>query len=285
MGVLIDGKWTDGELPQETGETGEFKRVDSVFRDRITADGSSGFKAEPGRYHLYVAHGCPWAHRTLIYRALKKLDGADHGRLLDPGPEAAGLDVRERPGFPDCTPDTVNGFHYPARGLYGDRSELHRQGHGADAVGQEDQDASSTTSCPRSSGCSTASSTRITGDHTDYYPQASARRDRRHQRAHLPQRQQRRVSLRLRQVAGGLRGGLRRAVRDARRAGGAAVAASAIWSATRSPRPTGGCFRRWCASTSPISRSSSATGSASPTIRTCRTTCASSTRCRASPRP
>ena len=45
MGVLIDGKWSDGELPQETSETGQFKRVDSSFRDRITADGSSGFKA------------------------------------------------------------------------------------------------------------------------------------------------------------------------------------------------------------------------------------------------
>src|ERR1700739_3004992 len=75
MGVLINGIWTDGELPQETGEGGRFKRVESLFRDRITADGSSGFKAEPGRYHLYAAHGCPWAHRTLIYRALKKLDG------------------------------------------------------------------------------------------------------------------------------------------------------------------------------------------------------------------
>ena len=74
MGVLIDGKWTDSELPQETGEKGQFKRADSAFRDRISADGSSGFKAEPGRYHLYIAHGCPWAHRTLIYRALKKLD-------------------------------------------------------------------------------------------------------------------------------------------------------------------------------------------------------------------
>jgi putative glutathione S-transferase len=75
MGVLIDGKWTNGELPQETGQTGQFNRADSAFRGRITADGS-GFKAEPGRYHLYVAHGCPWAHRTLIYRALKKLEGA-----------------------------------------------------------------------------------------------------------------------------------------------------------------------------------------------------------------
>ena len=75
MGVLINGVWTDGELPQETGEGGRFKRAESLFRERITADGSSGFKAEPGRYHLYAAHGCPWAHRTLIYRALKKLDG------------------------------------------------------------------------------------------------------------------------------------------------------------------------------------------------------------------
>ena len=75
MGVLIEGMWRDEELPQETGKAGEFKRADSAFRDRITADGSSGFKAEPGRYHLYVANGCPWAHRTLIYRALKKLDG------------------------------------------------------------------------------------------------------------------------------------------------------------------------------------------------------------------
>jgi glutathionyl-hydroquinone reductase len=50
MGVLINGEWTNGELPQEISEPGQFKRADSEFRDRITADGSSGFKAEPGRY-------------------------------------------------------------------------------------------------------------------------------------------------------------------------------------------------------------------------------------------
>ena len=76
MGVLIDGVWRDGELPQETGAGGEFQRADSRFRDRITADGSSGFRAEAGRYHLYVAHGCPWAHRTLIYRSVKQLQDA-----------------------------------------------------------------------------------------------------------------------------------------------------------------------------------------------------------------
>jgi putative glutathione S-transferase len=101
MGVLIDGKWTDGELPQETSATGQFKRVDSSFRDRITADGSSGFKAEPGRYHLYVSLACPWAHRTLIMRTLKGLEKAigvsvvhwhmaEHGWEFKQGPGATG---------------------------------------------------------------------------------------------------------------------------------------------------------------------------------------------------
>src|SRR6267154_2429789 len=112
MGVLIDGKWTDGELPQETGETGQFKRVDSSFRGRITADGSSGFKAEPGRYHLYVAHGCPWAHRTLIYRALKKLDGLISVAYSIPGLKQQGWQFGDDPRYPDCIPDKVNGFEY-----------------------------------------------------------------------------------------------------------------------------------------------------------------------------
>ena len=95
MGVLIDGVWTDGELPQETGDGGRFKRAESRFGDRFTADGSSGFKAEPGRYHLYVAHGCPWAHRTLIYRALKKLDGLISVAYSVPGLKSP-LDLRRR---------------------------------------------------------------------------------------------------------------------------------------------------------------------------------------------
>jgi putative glutathione S-transferase len=112
MGVLIDGAWRDGELPQETGSGGDFRRADSRFRDRITADGSSGFKAEPGRYHLYVAHGCPWAHRTLIYRAVKKLTGAITVAYSVPGLRQQGWTFADDPDFPDCTPDTVNGFRY-----------------------------------------------------------------------------------------------------------------------------------------------------------------------------
>jgi len=112
MGVLIEGVWRDEELPQEIGRTGEFRRADSQFRDRITADGSSGFAAEAGRYHLYVAHGCPWAHRTLIYRALKKLDGLISVAYAIPGLKRSGWTFENDPEFPDCTPDTVNGFHY-----------------------------------------------------------------------------------------------------------------------------------------------------------------------------
>lgn len=112
MGVLIDGVWRDEELPAETGASGEFRRADSRFRDRVTADGSSGFKAEAGRYHLYVAYSCPWAHRTLILRALKKLESAISASYAIPGLREHGWTFEDRPDFPDCTPDNVNGFHY-----------------------------------------------------------------------------------------------------------------------------------------------------------------------------
>ena len=79
MGQLIDGVWHDDWYDtRRTG--GTFKRAASQFRSWVTADGSAGpsgeagFKAEPGRYHLYVSLACPWASRTLIYRALKGLE-------------------------------------------------------------------------------------------------------------------------------------------------------------------------------------------------------------------
>jgi putative glutathione S-transferase len=73
MGKLIDGVWHDvGYDTKKTG--GRFVRRQSQFRNWVTADGSSGFAAEPGRYHLYVSLACPWAHRTLIFRRLKRLE-------------------------------------------------------------------------------------------------------------------------------------------------------------------------------------------------------------------
>ncbi|MGH7087338.1 MAG: glutathione S-transferase family protein, partial [Stellaceae bacterium] len=113
MGILVDGKWREEELPQETGKIGEFQRSDSRFRAFITTDGSSGFKAEPGRYHLYVAYGCPWAHRTLIFRALKKLEAAISVAYSLPGiVKDQGWTFEKNAAYPDCTPDEVNGFHY-----------------------------------------------------------------------------------------------------------------------------------------------------------------------------
>lgn len=81
MGVLVDGVWHDQWYDtKSTG--GRFVRKDSAFRNFITSDGRAGptghegFKAENGRYHLFVSLACPWAHRTLIFRELKGL--TDH---------------------------------------------------------------------------------------------------------------------------------------------------------------------------------------------------------------
>jgi glutathionyl-hydroquinone reductase len=79
MGLLVDGRWTD--TGYDTGKSGgRFEREPTRFRHWITPDGApgptgeGGFKAEPGRYHLYIARACPWAHRTTIFRAIKGLD-------------------------------------------------------------------------------------------------------------------------------------------------------------------------------------------------------------------
>ena len=79
MGQLVNGVWQDGWL--DTNATGgAFVRKPTTFRNWVTADGSAGpsgvggFNAESGRYHLYVSHACPWAHRTTIFRALKGLE-------------------------------------------------------------------------------------------------------------------------------------------------------------------------------------------------------------------
>lgn len=73
MGLLIDGVWHDRWYDTQKS-AGHFQRQESVFRNHITADGRSGFAAAAGRYHLYVSYACPWAHRTLIFRKLKRLE-------------------------------------------------------------------------------------------------------------------------------------------------------------------------------------------------------------------
>jgi len=72
VGKLVDGIWRDDD--QLTDAAGAFVRADSVVRHWVTRDGAGGFKAEAGRYHLYVALNCPWAHRAIIFRKLKRLE-------------------------------------------------------------------------------------------------------------------------------------------------------------------------------------------------------------------
>lgn len=73
MGILVNGVWQDEDVHANT-TNGHYLRADSRLRDWITADGSSGFPAEAGRYHLYIAISCPWAHRAWIFRTLKHLE-------------------------------------------------------------------------------------------------------------------------------------------------------------------------------------------------------------------
>jgi glutathionyl-hydroquinone reductase len=109
MGLLVDGKWHDVWYDTKASQ-GRFVRSESQFRNWLTRDGAAGpsgragFRAEPGRYHLYVAFACPWAHRTLIMRELKGLAplisvsavnsfmGAE-GWTFAPGPETIADDV------------------------------------------------------------------------------------------------------------------------------------------------------------------------------------------------
>ena len=94
---------------------GEFIRSESKFRNWITKDGSagpggdSGFAAEPDRYHLYVSYACPWAHRTLIFRALKGLQNVISVSVVHPLMPAQSWVFDE---YPDATPYHVNNANY-----------------------------------------------------------------------------------------------------------------------------------------------------------------------------
>ena len=89
---------TSAQFPAETNAKGAFVRQEYRFRDRITADGSSGFPAEAGRYHLYVSLACPWAHRAVIVRRLLGLEEAISMSVVDPIRDERGWAFREGEG-------------------------------------------------------------------------------------------------------------------------------------------------------------------------------------------
>ena len=113
MGLLVDGTWQDdtGKEFGSRNKDGHFVRTTTTFRNFVTADGSpgptgkGGFPAEPGRYHLYVSLACPWAHRTLIFRKLKKLEAVISLSVMAAVLSRKGWEFGTEPG---ATLDTVN---------------------------------------------------------------------------------------------------------------------------------------------------------------------------------
>ena len=114
MSLLVEGKMQTNWFEKEH-EDGAFARMDSTFRNWITKDGGAGptgiagFKAEPGRYHLYVSYACPWAHRTLIVRSLKKLQDIISFSVVDPRMGDEGWSFGK---FPGASKDNVNNSDY-----------------------------------------------------------------------------------------------------------------------------------------------------------------------------
>lgn len=120
MGLLIDGDWHDNwHDTKKSG--GKFERTEAQFRNWITEDGSAGpsgtdgFKAESGRYHLYVSHACPWANRTLIFRASKGLE--QHIDISVVHPDMMGDGWHFGTDFDGATGDTLYNLPF-ARDLY-----------------------------------------------------------------------------------------------------------------------------------------------------------------------
>jgi putative glutathione S-transferase len=97
------------QFPSEQTDTGEFNRQDDAFRGWVTADGRSGYPAAAGRYHLYVSLACPWAHRTIIVRALKQLEPVIGMTVVDPLRDERGWAFRNGPGH---SLDSINGFRF-----------------------------------------------------------------------------------------------------------------------------------------------------------------------------
>ena len=100
---------TGAQFPAEQSKAGEFKRQEDAFRDWVKRDGSTPYKPERGRYHLYVSLACPWAHRTIILRKLKGLEEVIGMTVVDPVRDERGWAFRSGEGY---TEDPVNGFQF-----------------------------------------------------------------------------------------------------------------------------------------------------------------------------
>src|SRR5262245_59995213 len=285
MGLLVDGVWQDEQHSTRT-PGGRFVRPTTRFRNWVTQDGSpgptgeGGFAAARGRYHLYVALPCPWAHRTVIMRMLKGLEDVVSMSVLEPLYGPHGWRFGTSPG---ATPDTVNGaselaeIYLRADARYTGRvsvpalwdkerrtivnnesAEIIRMLNGAFGRFPMCGRTIIRRRCARRSIASMRSFTRTSTT-------ASIGRD-------SPPRRRltRRHSTRCSKCSTSSSGGFR---------------ASATSLAETSPRPTGGYSPRSCASTRSTTATSNATCAVSSTIPISPITCATSISRKASPRP
>lgn len=167
MGLLVDGQWQD--VWYETSKThGEFKREPTQFRGAISSQPNAQFPAEKGRYHLYVSLACPWAHRTLIFRQLKKLQDFIDVSIVHPHMLEKGWEFKTGMG---ATGDTLYGLrylyeiylkadsHYSGRVtvpvLWDKKEKTIVNNESAEIIRQFNQ-----------------SFNHLTGDHQDFYPEA-----------------------------------------------------------------------------------------------------------------
>ena len=289
MGLLVDGVWQDDSADAKRLHAAASIAPAAKFRNWVTPDGSpgpsgeGGFTAEPGRYHLYVSLACPWAHRTLIFRQLKSLEGID----LDLGRRTRCMGEH---GWTFVDERRRDRRHAQRRATISTRSirapiRTIPAASPCRCCGTSSATPSSTTNSSEIIRMLNSAFDAFTDDRTDFYPAALRAEIDARQRAGLRRRQQRRLPRRLRHHAGRLRGGVPR--RCSRR--------STSWSdGCRAQRYLAGdrlteadwrLFTTLVRFDPSMSATSNAICGASPTIRTCRTICAISTRCRASPRP
>ena len=177
MGLLVDGHWHD-QWYDTTSTGGRFVRQDSAFRNWVTPDGSSGpsgvggFKAEPGRYHLYVSLACPWAHRTLIFRKLKGLADMIDVSVVHWLMRENGWTFMDGPGV---IPDPL----YAARFLYEIYARAEPRYTGRVTVPVLWDKATKTivnNESPKSSGCSTRPSMLVARRQATFIPRNSERK-------------------------------------------------------------------------------------------------------------
>ena len=284
MGLLVDGVWQE-DVTRTTN--GRFVRPNTAYHNFVTPDGSpgpngkGGFAAEAGRYHLYISLACPWAHRTLIFRSLKQLDNVISVSLAEP---LYGKTGWEFGGGRGGTPDSVNGKKTLAEVYL--LADPHYTGRvSVPVLWDKKQRTIVNNELSEIIRMLNSAFEAFTNVHTDYYP------------AELRGEIDRINDLVYPTVNNGVyRAGFatsQDAYEEAARGifatfdqiGRAAIAPALSRRQSRSPKRTGGCSPRSCVSTRSITATSNAICAASPTIPTCRTICAISIRCRASPRP